>query len=160
MADTVLTAMRKAVKYQLQQILITNGYLSSVQEVNDPPKSMESMVKFPCVNILWPRETNRSEQRIAGNNPLIDIESVVQFDFFISNINDPMLVIDKLIADVQKLFGTNFEITGSTGARTVFNCLYEGHERWGTDRTNPNFGVSIYLKIWYRISLTNPTLMV
>ena len=153
--DTARTALRKSIKWNIEQITTANGYLTNVQKVYDPPKSIDAMPYFPCVNLHWGRE-DRNNETLMGNNELLDIRFECQMDFFFSESFDLPLAQDRSIADVQKRFGNNWYITDENGIRRAFNSVYLAAEVWGIEGQKPTGGVSIYLETFYRIKLTDP----
>jgi hypothetical protein len=153
--DPVRTRIREAVRSGLFTITTGNAYRNTIKRVYDPPANMEKMVEFPSINLLWGDE-QETEERLAGNNPLLDLSMNLEMDCFLQ-ANDTMTDIDKLIADIQTYFGKHYYIPDGYGARTAFNCLYMGATPFGTDVTKPNCGVTIRMRIWYRINLDDPT---
>ena len=156
---SVRTKLRKAIKYQLEQITTGNSYRKTINRVYDPPKNMEDMVEYPCVNLMWGREFD-TEERKAGNRAMHDIHMTCRIEVFLHEHSDTIVdEIDKVLADVQEKFGVNYYITGEDDERTAFVCYYIGSEPFGTDKTKPNCGISIELSVHYRILIGDPTVM-
>jgi len=149
------TNLRVAFAACIKEITEAAGYNFTYRHVYDPPLNMEKMSEYPSVNLLWGQE-RRTNDHLTGNNPLLDLSITLTCDVFISEYNDPMLSVDKVIADFQKYFGSNFYVQASGGERTAFNCLYLSATPWGTEVERPSCGVSIEFEIWYSIRLTNP----
>ena len=149
------TSLREALSYSFLQITEANGYWTTIRKVYDPPINMEEALEFPSVNILLGRE-ERLNDRLAGNNSLLDLRMVVTADVFLSEANNPPAAIDNVVGSVQKYFGYNFYVPGSGGSRTSFNALFLSATPFGTQWLQPNCGVSIELEVWYRIQLQNP----
>lgn len=154
----IRTKLREALVYSLEQITEANSYWVTLRRVYDPPKNMDEMTEFPTVNLLIGKE-ERMNDRLLGNNSLLDLKWTVRIDVFLSESNNPPAEIDRVVASVQKYFGHNYYIPGSDGNRTAFNCIYLSSEPFGTELSEPNCGVSIELETFYRIQLTNPEAM-
>lgn len=157
--SSVRTNLRTALRTCILEMTTGSGYNHTYEDVNDPVKNMEQMTRYPAVNIMFGQE-RRQNTHLAGNNPLIDILVPVQFDIFLHDINDTSLAQDKVIADFQKYFGSNYYIRPAAGDRTAFNCIWLASLCWGTEREVPNCGVSIDFEVFYSIRLNDPSLMV
>lgn len=149
------TNLRAAIKWNLEQILVANGYSVNVRRVYDPPRNMAKMSEYPAINLIWGVEDMTSEH-IMGNQQLYDNAITATFDCFLHNVNDPIAEQDKLLADVQKIFGNNHPVTGEDNVRTAFVCHYMGAEPFGTETEKPNSGISITFKFYYRIKVKDP----
>lgn len=156
--DTVRTKIRAAVVHSLQQITTANGYRTTIRGVYDPPKAWDAIPEYPSVNVLWDAERQQA-QEVAGNDPLLDIEWMLHLDVLLEEMNDPVRAVDNVLADIQQRFGKQYYITGSDGARTAFNCIYDACSMWGTESARPNFGATVDVKVWYRIKLADPAVM-
>jgi hypothetical protein len=162
-ADLVRTKIRKAIAYQLHTITTgaDNGYRylyrNTIAAVYDPPASMEkiTMAQMPCVNLYWGRETDNGD-RIAGNNPLLDMVLNCEMHCFTMNSEDVSLGADELISDIQALFGKQFVIPDSSGNATAFVCWFKGAESFATDVVKPNIAVVVDLEVRYRIRINQP----
>lgn len=157
--SSVRTNLRSAISNCIKEMSVTGGYNNAYLDVNDPPKNMEQMSRYPTVNILYGQE-RRQGNKFVGNNPILDIQIPLQFDIFIHDINDTMLAQDKVISDFQKYFGQNYYVRPASGLRAAFNCIWLSSTGWGTEREVPNCGVTLEFELFYSIRLNDPSLMI
>jgi hypothetical protein len=156
--ETVRSKIRKAIKYQLSTITKANGFYNDIRKVYDPPKVFNNIKVFPAVNLYWLGE-ERNDEHYHGNNSLLDLELTCNMVVYLNEREDPNTAADTLLADIQRKFGTQYYILNEAGERTVFNCIYQSMEPFGIDTNSPDYGISLDLKIFYRIRLTDPNTM-
>lgn len=157
---SIRTKIRDAIQWGLTQITTTNGYNYTVTNAYDPPRSLENMSDFPCINIHYGNETATNSQvgshLVAGNESLLHNTFSCEFDCVLSDIDDPQLAQDKILADLQKYFGTKHWVPDSDGAATAFNIIYESSEPWGIHEKRPLTGITVRFNVWYRQVVGNP----
>lgn len=135
------------------------GYYLTVRDAFDPPRSIDQMSNFPAINVFCASESceDTSNTQIQQNTFLLSNSFILRLECFIHNENDPALECDKLLADLQRYFGTNYFIPDSTGNATAMTIYYSGHEIMGTETTRPNIYMNVEFKVWYRQRSDNPT---
>jgi hypothetical protein len=164
MANTCRTEIRTAWKYNLEQITTANGYNYDIRRVYDPIKSPEQMTELPAVNLDFGVEecanwVEGGHLQTGGNRAILHNQLDVVMDVFMQDVNDIPLAQEKILADIQKRFGNFYWVPNSDGTRTVFNCIYKSSNPFGLGVNKPNCGISITYVVWYRQSLTDPTVL-
>lgn len=141
------------------QITNAKGYYSNKVWAFDPARTMEQMVEFPSVNVFIDEEqcATAADVKLEGNEGLLHNSFILRFECFLNDVNSPALAQDRMLADIQKYFGTNYKIDNSEGTPTCHECYYDSSDPWGTDRTKPNVGITVNYRVWYRQKRTNPT---
>ena len=157
----VRSEIRQAAIYGLKTMTPTTGYYFDMKHVFDPPNDMVNIHEYPSVNIFTDDEAcaNVADVKLEGNEGLLHNQMTLRFDCYLNDINNPALAQDKMLADVQKYFGTNYKIPDSNGDPTCHECYYDSCDPWGTERTVPNCGITVRFKVWYRQKRTNPAAM-
>lgn len=140
-------------------IVSNEGYYLTILDAFDPPRTVEQMVQFPSINVFCINEVceDINNTQIQQNTSLISNSFILRLECFIHNENDPALECDKLLADLQRYFGTNYFIPDENGNATAMAIYYAGHEILGTEMTRPNIYMNVDFKIWYRQRTNNPT---
>jgi hypothetical protein len=156
--QSIREQVAEALIYNLKQITTANGYRTNIIRVYDPPVSHESTFEKPSINIYWGRE-ERLNDRLAGNNPLLDMRMVVQLVIFLDAPADRLRDSqNNIVADIQDRFGTNFYIPSeTTGDATAFDCVYLASEPWGPQETEPKGGIVVDLEVFYSFALRDAT---
>lgn len=161
MAATVRTQLREAIKFGLRQITTANGYRTNIRRIYDPWMSPEKIDETPAVNVLWGREERWDDGHLHGNNPLLDLRFNLMLDFHLGSVNDIPLEQDKVLADVQKYFGTNWWIPDSSGDARTFTCAYLASDPWADQgEEGPRCGIMIEIEVFYSINLSDPEVMI
>ena len=166
MANSIRTNIRTAVKTALKTIIAGNdngnGWTYNSTIVNNnigiPPRSIEDMMEFPFINFDFGEEraanaeVGSSLQTGGANKQLLHNSVDAMCDCFMK-ADDQTLAQDKILADLQALFGQNYSIDN-----TVFNTIYSRSIPFGVENNNPNCGITVYFRIWYRIYSSNPAI--
>jgi hypothetical protein len=151
----------QTIKYEPtgNKVVSNEGYYLSIKDVFDPPKSFEQMIDFPSANVFFASENcaDVSNTQIQQNTSLISNSFTLRVEYFVHNENDPALECDKLLADLQRYFGTNYSIPDENGNATALTIYYSGHEVFGTETTRPNAYLNVEFKVWYRQRTNDPT---
>lgn len=173
--DPIRSRIRQAILYGLRNRIVsgdsliryssdgdttvdTNGYYFTIKNAYDPPRDEQNMSEYPCVNVELEGEQceNTANVQIDQNQSLLHNSFILKLDVYMSDINDPALAQDKVLADIQRYFGANYHIPDSNGDSTAFNIYYDSSIPWGTRRTEPNTGITARFRVWYRQKLTKP----
>lgn len=159
---SIRTNIRGAIQWGLTQITAGKGYNYTIKQAYSPPRGLSAFVEFPSVNITYLPETcansSTGNHLQAGNESLLLNQFTVRFDCVLSNIDDPELAQDNVLADIQKYFGVNYWIPDSNGDATAFNCVYEGSEGWGIHEQRPLTGITVDYIVWYRQRINDPAI--
>jgi len=166
--DAVLYALRNriigggiAIRYSSEGNTTVSdaGYYHTIRHAFDPPRTFEQMQEFPCANVYIDAESceNAANVQIDQNQAALHNSFTLVMEICINETNNPALIQDQILADIQKYFGINYFIPDSAGNATCFNCYYLSSDPWGTDRTRPNCGITVNYIVWYRQKLTDPT---
>jgi hypothetical protein len=136
------------------------GYYLTIKNAYDPPRHFDQMPEFPAVNVFISNESceDTSNTQIEQNTFLLSNSFILRLECFIHNVNDPDLECDKLLADLQRYFGTNYSIPDENGVSTAMAIYYSGSEILGTESTRPNIYINVEFKVWYRQRNNNPTI--
>jgi hypothetical protein len=151
-----------ALIYGLGKITTEGGYNYTIKKIYDPPVGIDEMYDYPSVNIEEESESCANQQthvQTGGNEAALLNSFGVRFDCIVQSTENPRQARNKIIADIQKYFGNNWNIPDTTGAATAFNCFYSGCTPWGLHDTKPLTGISILYTIWYKQKLTDPAKM-
>ena len=156
--QSIREQIAEALIYNLKTITAANGYRTNIRRVYDPAISHERVLEKPAINVYWGRE-ERLNDRLAGNNPLLDMRMVVQLVVFLDASADKLRdAQNNILADIQGVFGQRFFIPSSgTGDATAFDCAYLASEPWGPDETEPKGGIVIDLEVFYSFALRDAT---
>jgi hypothetical protein len=157
MGDYAVTNLRNALVTQIGTITTANNYKTNVRNVFDPPTDPERAQQFPIVNFNMTDEEDTNDY-YQGNDELYDLITFVDLEFYFNTDNLP-LAQDKAIGDVMKWCGTNYYVPNSDGNATAFMCKYQRSSRWGYKPQNgskPNGGVTVTLRVHYRVNSSNP----
>ena len=157
--STARAKLRAAIKYGLEQITTTNGYRNTIKRVYDPPKSMEQMVEYSCVNMIWGQETRSGEHLGSANDSLLDLRFDFTCECYLKS-SDPAQAQDNIIADLQTYFGSRHWVPSEAGDQTAFDCVYLSSNQWGWDEQKGICGVDVVFEIAYRIRTNNPESLV
>lgn len=160
----VRSKIRSAAIAGLKTMNPASGYYRDVKHVFDPPNDMMNINEFPSINVFTDEEecANSADVKLEGNEGLLHNSFVLRMECYLNNNNDPALEQDKMLADVQKYFGSNYKIPESGavgGTPTCHECYYDSCDPWGTERTVPNCGITVRFRVWYRQKRTDPTAM-
>jgi len=157
-----ITEGGNAIRYRdgNEDIVSTEGYFTTFKHAYDPPKNIDQINEFPSCNVLTDNDfsNNFEDLTIGQNQGKAHNNFSLLLSCISSDINDPALVQDKMLHDIQKYFGINYYIPDQTGAQTCFDCNYESSTRWSTEDNEPRTGIDIIIKVRYRYRLTDPTL--
>lgn len=148
----------EALIYNLKQITTANGCRTNIRRVYDPAITHEKVFEKPAINVYWGRE-ERLNDRLAGNNPLLDMRMLVTLVVFLDAPADRLRdAQNNILADIQERFGNNFWIPAqSTGDATAFDCVYLSSDPWGPDATEPKGGIVIEIEVFYSFALRDAT---
>lgn len=159
----VRTAIRQSFQAGLLQVTEQAGFFSTVQEVNDPPKSIEQFSQLPAINLLYGKETsdNTSDLGLEGNLRKVHNSFLVTCECWLSTAQNISLAIDNIVSDLIKYFCSNFRLTLSAIDR-AFVCYYSGYTPYTTN-VNVNSGkvcVDVSFTVKYRQLLKDPSILV
>lgn len=144
----------EAILYNLLQITTAGGYNYTVREANCPAKSVEQFKDYPAINVY-------TEERRTGWETQNWLKEVaVTLDCYLHDINNPSNAQDKMLADVQKRFGSFYWVPDSNGSAVAANCVYYKCLPFGVKSTVPLIGVNIQLVLQYRQQIINPSAVV
>ena len=135
------------------------GYYKTIHKTYYPPIAQTEMREYPCCNLHIEEEEcdNEFNVQIAMNQALLHNEFIAKIDIFLKENEDPEKAQGRILADVQRFFGVNYYIPDVDGEATVFYCCYAGSQAWGIEKSNPDTGITVQLRIKYRQQLTDPT---
>jgi len=146
----------------LNQISKANGYFNDIGEVNTQEVSYSKRKKFPSIDLLWGNETYLSN--VPGGFTTRTYEKVaplfIECWLDYTESSDMVVEREKMIADIEKYFGTYYYIPDENGTWTAFNCMLNNNVPFGMKENNPKGGVELQLDVYYRTDLTNPNLKV
>ena len=156
--------IREAFSYNLGLITEDNGYNTTIRRVFDPPVDYERIDDFPAINVHIDEDdiinANDNMLAVGGNRPKqLGIYNIIMDCFFMSE-NNPQDDQDKILADIQEMFGVNFHVNDSNGNKTAFMVLYAYSEPFGIRNKSPLYGITVAYRVWYRQLLTNPVVAV
>lgn len=160
-AQTVREKIRAAAAYGIKNTIAkSNGYYNNIGEVNVEDVEFAERKNFPSIDLVWGDEIYTND--VPGSHTTGAYEKIA--DLFIEGwfheAEDMTLEKEKLIADIEKYFGTNYWIPDSSGNQTAFNCMLTKNSHFGGENNKPKGGISMLLKVYYRIELTNPNVKV
>ena len=145
-----------AIATGLRTITVDNGYSITIGDINKEEVAFSDRMNFPSVDILWGPEIYLNT--IEGKHTTGAYEKVA--DIFIEgwlNAQENMFAEKiKFKNAIEKYFGTNYIIPNGSGVGTAFNCMLANNALFGMKRNDPKGGVSMLLKVYYRIELTDP----
>lgn len=153
MAKSIVTQIREALKLNLQNITTTNGYILNIGDVHYEGISVEEMRNFPCVVIYILKD-----KRIELNIDTAIKEMDVLLSCFIHSNSDISTAREQILQSVEKLIGTYYMLppNGVSGC-TVLEANVIESVPFGTNKTKPNGGIDIFLKIRYKQNISDPT---
>lgn len=134
------------------------GYYYTFSKAYDPPVEIDVMRDFPQCNVFMEDEvcSNVDNVQQDQNESKLHNSFMLVFDCVSTDVNDPALVQDKMLHDIQVYFGINYYIPDSAGVKTAFNCYYAGSSPWSTSGNKPRTGITVRYQVWYRQFLSNP----
>lgn len=148
--------------YQLGLIKTESGYNYTVRNIYDPPINLDAITEYPAIVIMEGPEdcansSTGSHLQTGGNEALLHNSFTVTMNCIISDINNIRAARSKMLADVQKRIGNNWNIPDALGVPSCFSSFYKGSTPWAVDAQKPYAGIEIDWIIWYRQLLTDPT---
>lgn len=157
--ESIRNKILNAIQYGLQNtIKPANGYYFDMTdgEVNLEEKAFSERKKYPSIDILPGEEIYTNN--ISGGNSLGGYNKIfrVFFEVWLDERENLKLEQNKMIADFEKYFGTNFKLPDSVGSQTAFNCILTRNVPFGMGDNRPRGGVDFLLEVYYRILLTDP----
>jgi len=174
-ADTRKILLRKNILRLVKTIIKGNTpgnqyiFHNTIREVKENAKSIEQFKRLPGINFTAGPVSNRNVGRgSAGSGNQFSLENSFRgvFDIFLKVADDrgskPVDEADQTVADLQALFGNKYFVPDEQNNHTAFNCLFAASNDFGikTNTANANVGVSVEFDFWYRISGTNPNILV
>lgn len=163
----VRTNIREAIKrglLSIQKGVACGNYTfkSTVYEVCDPPKAPNEFKELVAINLFFGDERSvESALMVQGDNRGMYQMSVdMTLDCFLNSNDEPSLTQEKILADTIAYFGKNYHIPDQYGNATVFQVLYESSSPFGMKIQNPDCGVTINFKVWYRMVRLDPTKLI
>ena len=164
-SEAVQTRIREAAAFGVKNTITkSNGYFNDIGEVNvNAVASNSKRNNYPSIDLSWIRE--RYTNNVQGGNSLGGYNKIASMliDCHIfaedckASPESVVLARERIVADIEKYFGTHFIIPNSLGVGTAFNCIIIGNTTNGIQATEPYGSVEIQLEIYYRILLTDPT---
>jgi len=151
--------IRKAAIYGLKNnVNPANGYYLKFGEVNSEVVEHSQRKDYPSVDAVWGDEVYTNE--FTGGHSLGLYEKIADLfiDVWIKELDGMTTMKEKVIADIEKYFGTNYSIPDENGNGTAFNCIISNNRHFGTRAEKPRGGISILLKVYYRQQLINPNI--
>ena len=162
-ASLAKTRIREAIKYGLGTIIAGTPigdytFQSTIREVCDPPKHPQGFRECIAVNLLFGKDQSAesSVMKQGDNQGLLHESFIVTLDCYMNENDDPALAQDKLLADLQAYFGKYSYIPDAYGNATAFNCIFQDAIPFGLKIQNPNCGITVTFRVWYRIYRSNP----
>jgi hypothetical protein len=134
------------------------GYLTDMGDVYYETVDFERVINKPACNIMWGRETYRNASPGSHSTGYLVKTATVYLDFFMGSPNDKDLLRNRIMADLDKYFGTYPYIPDSLGVATACDCQIESDTPWGGDITDPRCGVLVTISVEYKQNITDPTL--
>lgn len=162
-ANHVKTNIRTALSYGLKQITIANGYFNNVGQVFYSIPTRGMIVDYPSCVLLWgetPTESPEgSESRVDQSDGLLHKFASLTTLWYIKEGNDAALAREQLLADVEYRIGNYFTIPNSGGVATCLHSWIDSEEPISWNYNEPLIGQKIDIKIRYRQSITDPTVL-
>lgn len=151
------TKLREALEYAFTQITTDNGYLIDIGGADSLAKSFEQIVNYPYVNINFLREEYFPSGK--GGNALGRIPKKVNigFDVFINDVNTLSEQRSKIMADMEKYFGTYYYVPDSDGIPTADNIEFASLQEWGAVPNEPYGGFTVFMNAYYHQAMLDPT---
>ena len=156
MSESMREQIFVALIAKLLTITKAASYYNDVRQVYDPPVDLNKMNEFPSVNIIEGQETCAISEIVGGHGALLPNYFDVDFDCVLNEINTPRQARSRMLADIQKLLGINYQIPTPEDVGTASNCQYKGSAPWGVQGTRPLVGITISYRVWYRQRVNNP----
>ena len=135
-----------------------DAYYYDWKRAFDPPRNFEKFQEFPSCNVMVENDVsfNRENTQLDQNQAKLVNVFNLMFDCVSSNVNDPALTRDRMLADLQTYFGLNYYIADEDGAQTAFCTYYDSSTPFGIESTTNRVGITVRFKVWYKQTLTNP----
>jgi hypothetical protein len=115
------------------------------------------LTQYPTIDLYWERE-ERQNIHLQGNDPLLDLRLVLELVCYLNaNREDVPIAQERMLEDLQKFFGINWNIPSQSGEATAFECAYLYSEPWGPLERAPNCGIVVGVEIFYSLKKNDPT---
>jgi hypothetical protein len=153
-ADMAETRMRRALKYQLEQVTESNGYQNTIREVHEEVLNLSAVLNFPAVIMQSLREVVLNQDQSDGlwhNEVEMDLICILR------DGADPVLARESLKADILHRLGNFWTLPNEAGAATAMMVRYNGSVPFGIKINSPKVGVAINIRVQYRQVITDPS---
>lgn len=133
----------------------------SLLDITDSPKDYENFTEYPACNILYGKDRCDNQRngilQVTGQNRQI-LENVFELYIHAFGISEtPRQWCDDMLADIQAVFGTNYQLQGSDGKDTAFTSVYAESEPFILKTTKPNCAIEVTYEVRYRQRREDPT---
>jgi hypothetical protein len=151
--------IRNAVEYGLKTLITEGlGYFNVYEEVNTEIVTHAERGYFPSIDLFWGDETYTNTLQGGHSTGLYEKVADLFVDVWINDNENMALAKERVVADIEKFFGTNYTLPDSNGNATAFNAVIQRNTHFGARSEKPRGGVSFLVKVYYRIQLTNPNI--
>ena len=166
----ILTSMRASLIYNLGTIVtghtITKPdgslytYKRTLNDIPDTPKSVENAKEFPLCNTYYGKDQCNNGragilQTTGQNRQILENFFPIQLDIWGID-NDVNLFYEDFLADLQALFGNNYQLVDANGIPWIYTCLYSWSERFALTITRPSVAMSATFDVHYRMRREDP----
>jgi hypothetical protein len=148
-----------AIEYGMGLITEASGYYNTVMRVYREPMALDKIPEFPAIIIMdGPEECSNINNHLqyGGNEALLFNQLDIELQCIVQKTDYPMIARNKMLADLQKYFGTHYWLPDADGVVSAFNSIYLRSDPWGIHETKPLTGIGAWFRVWYRQKLTDP----
>jgi hypothetical protein len=142
----------------INRLTIQNGFYNQFVKAFSESINIEMVKEFNSLSVTWGNENYTNN--VSGGNSLGMYNKIAELNlhFFLKETEEmPMTILkERVIADIEKYFGTFYYIPDANGNFTAFNCCLEYNTPDGVGAYRPLGEVAMVLKVYYRTSLTDP----
>jgi len=135
-----------------------DGYYNNMEkgEVNLYAKSWNDRTGFPSIDIVW--DINRITNGIAGGHSHGGFNHItpIFLEGFLQESDNPMREQLRLKADIEKYFGTYYNLLDRKGNATIFNSVIDTVKLFGMKQNQPTIGVDFRVFLIFRTEQENP----
>ena len=137
-------------------ITTTNGFLTTLGEINIEDKSHEEIINYPAINVLVGREVYKNATKGGHVDGFLFKEVQVTLDVFQDNVNDLRTERNQILHDLEKYFLVNYFLPDTGGVGTALNTKVSNVIIWGTQANIPYGGFTVELLVSYQQNIFNP----
>jgi len=156
--EKIRAGLAYGLKYNLTK---STGYFNDIGEVNVEPKSFALRKNFPSIDVIW--DSEKYTNGVSGGNTLGAYEKIstlfIDVWFQENDILDRVLQRETIVSDLEKYFGINYRLPQADNSNSgAFTCILESNKIFGMQENKSQGGISLVLKVYYRIDISNPSL--